>query len=78
MFDLWQEVHFDLKVQDMNYHYIFILKSSFELKSEQDSCVWPVTWGSIWHLDLESPGHESSPQTHTHKDGSGSQIHTEK
>ena len=51
---LWQEVQFDmgLKVQDIKYHHKVRLQSSFESKSEQDSCVWPVTRDSIWHLDL--------------------------
>ena len=29
------------------------LQSSLESKSKQDSCVWPVTKDSSWHLDLK-------------------------
>ena len=45
--------HLDLKWQDMKYHHNVILKSNFESKSEQDSCVGIVTRGLIWHLDLK-------------------------
>ena len=37
----------------LNNHFKLILLSSFESKREQDSCVWPVTRGSIWNLDLK-------------------------
>ena len=80
-FSFWQEVQFEIWTWKCRKWVIInrvILQISFETNSEQDSCVWPVTWGAIWHLDLESPGHESSPQTHTYRDGSGSQIYTEK
>ena len=52
---LTREVQFDmgLQVQDKKYHHKVRLQSSFESKSEQDSCVWPVTRDSIWHLDLK-------------------------
>ena len=40
-------------MQEMNYHHKVILQIRFESKTEQDSCVWPVTRGSIWHLDLK-------------------------
>ena len=46
---LTREVQFDmgLQVQDKKYHHKVRLQSSFESKSEQDSCVWPVTRDSI-------------------------------
>ena len=52
---LTREVQFDmgLQVQDKKYHHKVRLQSSFDSKSKQDSCVRPVTRGSIWHLGLK-------------------------
>ena len=44
------------KLQGMNYHHKIRLQSSLESKSKQDSCVWPVTKDSIWHLGLKVQG----------------------